>query len=402
MLKLFFLTREYADTHRADVVDLFGKHLPELEIESDLFSLTKEKNPTWLGGQFVGWRVPKNRALQWLMEIFFPLLMPFSAALYRADALMIRDKAFAGCIALMMGKLLGKPVYYWMSFPFPEGYSELARLKNGSILGLVHHCRAKITTFLLYRVVLPRVQHAFVQSEAMKSMLIQRSIAADRMTPIPMGVNISKLTALQLPTRTTQNINQNLLVYIGTLERPRRMDILLEMMALLRVEYPSLRLLLIGDASDTAGRAWFQHRIAETKTADCVEVTGWLPMEQAWQRANSAVLGLSPFPPGELFDVASPTKVGEYLALGIVAVANNNPDQAFVLNESKAGLCVPYSAQGFADGVKAVLGSPEIIARSLKAGPIYIQQHRSYTTLASLVADRLLLEFHLRTEFKGK
>ena len=63
------------------------------------------------------------------------------------------------------------------------------------------------------------------------------------------------------------------------------------------------------------------------RPANHVLLTGWLPQPAALGYAVRAEVGLSPIPRGTLFDVSSPTKLVEYLALGIPGVANDIPDQ---------------------------------------------------------------------------
>jgi glycosyltransferase involved in cell wall biosynthesis len=115
-----------------------------------------------------------------------------------------------------------------------------------------------------------------------------------------------------------------------------------------------------------------------------------LPMREAWALAASADCGVSPIPPGPLFDVSSPTKLVEYLALGLPAVATRIPDQEKVLRESGAGLCVEFSATELARAIALVLGDPSGWRDLARNGRAYIADHRSYSALSELVAQRLL------------
>ena len=100
-----------------------------------------------------------------------------------------------------------------------------------------------------------------------------------------------------------------------------------------------------------------------------------------------AEVGLSPIPRGPLFDVSSPTKLVEYLALGIPSVANDIPDQAQVIDESGAGLCVPMQAPDFAEATLRLLGDPALAARLGQRGPDWVRANRSYDILARRVAQ---------------
>ena len=100
----------------------------------------------------------------------------------------------------------------------------------------------------------------------------------------------------------------------------------------------------------------------------------------------AATAGLSPIPRGTLFDVSSPTKLVEYMALGIPGVATDIPDQQHVLADSGAGLCVPMEAGAFRDAVLEVLGNPETARNFAVRGPGYVQAHRTYAVLGARVA----------------
>jgi glycosyltransferase involved in cell wall biosynthesis len=99
-----------------------------------------------------------------------------------------------------------------------------------------------------------------------------------------------------------------------------------------------------------------------------------------------ADVGLSPIPRGTLFDVSSPTKAAEYLALGLPCVGNDIPDQQLVLEQSGAGLCVPMEAQPFAAACLSVLQQPDLAAKLRANGPPWVAAHRSYQVLAHSVA----------------
>ena len=118
-----------------------------------------------------------------------------------------------------------------------------------------------------------------------------------------------------------------------------------------------------------------------------MNITGWLPTAQAWQIIRSAEVALSPFPRGELLDSASPTKVPEYLALGIPVVCNDNPDQQATIDACGAGSCVPFTAADFAAAVLYWLRlSADERSQRLLVGKDHVRQHRDYPLLAQELA----------------
>jgi glycosyltransferase involved in cell wall biosynthesis len=304
----------------------------------------------------------------------------------------------------LAARFKGLPFYYWMSFPMPEGQIALARergLSAGLMKFLFPWLRGRVGRFLLYRVVLPGADHVFVQSHRMKEDMVAQGINPEKMTPVPMGVDIVDIDPKQLaPVDDPRLAGRRVLVYLGTQDRPRRIEVLFEMLALLKEKVPNVLLVLVGDTEDTVHRNWLRQQAVAAGVADDVLWTGWLPMKEGWRYITAAEVGLSPFPRGFLLDSASPTKVPEYLALGIPVVCNDNPDQASVIGSSGAGYCVPYTAEGFADAVLAILDADDERRRAMREGGMsFVTQQRDYRMLGESLA--LQYEGLLRSPVRG-
>jgi glycosyltransferase involved in cell wall biosynthesis len=84
--------------------------------------------------------------------------------------------------------------------------------------------------------------------------------------------------------------------------------------------------------------------------------------------------------------VSSPTKLVEYLALGIPGVANDIPDQKLMLEASGAGLCVPMDADAFAAATLHILRDRAAAAQFAERGPAWVRRHRAYGILGRQVA----------------
>jgi glycosyltransferase involved in cell wall biosynthesis len=121
--------------------------------------------------------------------------------------------------------------------------------------------------------------------------------------------------------------------------------------------------------------------------SDAVEFTGWLPIGAGWQRICNADVCVSPVPRGDVLDTGSPTKLVEYMALGLPCIGNDNPDQRLVLEQSQAGwLVTGHTAHGYATAILEILNDQVASASRAAKGPAYIAAHRSYRVLAERVA----------------
>jgi glycosyltransferase involved in cell wall biosynthesis len=223
----------------------------------------------------------------------------------------------------------------------------------------------------------------------MREDVAAEGIAIGQMTPVPMGADMEHIARLAVvPSSDPRLTGKRVVVYLGTLDRTRRIDFLFEVVQKVLPRFPDLLLVLAGEAPEEIDRIWLNERAMELGVDHAVLKTGWLPTEQAWKYVKAAEIGLSPFRPSYLLDSASPTKAVEYLALGIPAIANDQPDQAKVLGESRAGICVPYSVDDFADAIMTILQNPQLAADMSERGPVYVRACRSYDTLGRMVAGK--------------
>lgn len=315
---------------------------------------------------------------------------------WRADArkyaaYQVRDMPVVAAAVLVIARLRRVPFFYWMSYPIPEGQIALARdrgLRAGWMKFLYPWVSGRVGVFLLRHWVLPRADHVFVQSPRMRDELAADGLPASRMTPVPMGVDVEALLALGLSALPDPQLTgRRVLGYLGTTDRPRQIEKLFDMLALVRQRVPNALLLIVGDTEDEVHRQWLQQQAQAAGVQDSVVFAGWQPTHQAWRMILNAEVALSPFPRGHLLDSASPTKVPEYMALGIPVVCNDNPDQAEAVLSSGAGVCVPCTPQQFADAVVQLLAmDASRRAEMTAAGQAYVERHRDYRHIAGLVA----------------
>lgn len=391
-LRILFLLRDALPAFRPDVDVLFGRALPTLGITSDLVGMADERksaDPHWPGGR--QYACPWRRGT---LKREFSRLLQYarSIPLGRQGYALIqaRDTLRGGLIGLLAARLARKPFVYWMSFPFVESFAERAKeiaRTRGPLAALPFQARAWLARWVFYGVLVRQADHIFVQSASMQAFMHCRGVPQEKMTPVPMGVDIDAIRPeTVIAAREGRLLGRRVLVYLGALAYARRSEFLLEVVAAVRATTPEVLLILAGDASSDDERAWIRTQISEAGLSDHVWLTGWLPQAEALPLVKAAEVGLSPIPRGELFDVSSPTKAQEYLALGIPCVGNDIPDQRWVLEESGAGYCVPMKVTAFAEAIQSLLDNPATAASMGARGPDFIRRTRAYPRLAEDVA----------------
>ncbi|HEY6451293.1 MAG TPA: glycosyltransferase [Steroidobacteraceae bacterium] len=300
------------------------------------------------------------------------------------DALQVRDKFVIASIAVLVARLRGLRFFFWLSFPFPEADLIRARERLARQPAFAR-LRGALSGWLLYHWILPRADHAFVQSEVMKQDFVDRGLNALRLTAVPMGVDLGDIPPS--PNAVQRQAGSDILLgYLGALDADRQLHMLVDMLADLRRSGMPVHLLLIGDAYKPEDRELLLRRAAECAVLPFLEITGLLPRLEALRRMKQVDIALSPIYPSPMYRVASPTKLVEYLALELPVVANDHPEQRRILEASGAGVCAPWGSRHFARGVRWLMQRTPTQRSEMGArGRAWVEQHRTY----SKIADRL-------------
>ena len=162
----------------------------------------------------------------------------------------------------------------------------------------------------------------------------------------------------------------------------RQLDFLLKAFAVAAEDRPSVKLVFVGISEQPADVEFLESEVARMRLTEQVVFVGFLPREQALSYVRAASVCVSPIPANPVFDVASPTKILEYMALARPVVANDQPDQRQVLRESGAGICTPYDAGSFGKALIRLLDHPEEAREMGAKGRRYVKRTRTYAAIA--------------------
>ena len=134
-------------------------------------------------------------------------------------------------------------------------------------------------------------------------------------------------------------------VYVGDLRTSRGLRDMVEAIAATVDDATPWRLDLVGRVA-AADRDWFDERLARPD-ARLIRWHGMLPPTQSWQIAGGADVGLCLLADTPAFRDAMPSKVYEYLAMGMPTVATPLPRVRELVEDTGAGVIV--------DGVPATV-----------------------------------------------
>jgi len=393
-VRILFLLYDALPAFRPDVSVLFGKELPKQGIGSDLLGQLASEDKraqalVWPAGSVFLHGLNKQGLLHQLMRPFLDLAMVWRLN-PQHDVIQVRDKIRTGLLGLIVARLTGRKFTYWMSFLFAEGFKlryQQVGLSRGRWVATFNWLRAQCAGWIYYYVLAPRVDHLFVQSDAMLEFMRKKGVASTKMTAVPMGVDVEVFSAIsRAQTVPPELAGRRVIAYLGVVGKSRNSGFLLDILVAVQQRVPDVFLLVVGDGASDDEKAWFRSEILARQLEKSVLLTGWMPQLQALPLLKCAEVGLSPIPRDYLFDTSSPTKAVEYLALGIPCVGSDSPDQKLVIEQSGGGICVPMDVTSFSDAVLKLLADPGDAKDRGVRGQAWVAQHRSYQAIAAKVA----------------
>jgi glycosyltransferase involved in cell wall biosynthesis len=398
--RLLVLSSDPFPPTRVDVAVLFGEELAgrghqidyilQSEADCDRGYITR-----WGGGTV--WvaptnsrhsllaRLAKHAAGIWNDARVFKLLRG-----NQYDAIEVKDKFIGGVLAVLAARLFRKRFVYWLSFPFPEFY--LTQARDGlAPYPLLYRLRGLGFQVMLYKILLPAADHVFVQSEEMRRAVAAHGIPLSKLTAVPMGIKLDGGTSTPAATpRRRIPEGQSCFMYLGSLSRERRIDFLLRVLARVLRRAPDARLYLVGKGELPGDEEFIQQEAERLGVTNSVVFTGQLPRQAAFEYVQDADVCVSPIFPTPIFNMASPTKLVEYMAMGKAVVANTHPDQKLLIDESGCGYCVPWDEDAFADAILKLMRAPELARSMGERGRRYVIEHRSYGVIATTVERAML------------
>jgi glycosyltransferase involved in cell wall biosynthesis len=399
-MRVLFVPREQYPTDRVRINVLFGRELLSRGHQIDVVMQAASESVAagrhdWYGRTlFVG---PTDsgdgvfhRARKYWLSIRHDLQRLLAARRDRYDAILVSDKFIIGFLAAFIARFRGLKYIFWLTFPYPE-IDLLGARERTARYPAIARIRGMLSGWALYKWILRRADYVFVQTERMKETVCAHGVPPHKVSPIVSGFDLSAIALASPGEAATQARPAVQLAYLGTLSSDRHLEVLIDMLAQLKASGVAAKLTFVGHADRSRDRQFLEQRAAELGVADAIEITGFLPQREAWRRVAEADICLSPIWRSPIYDVGSPTKLVEYMAMGMPVVANDHPEQRLVLRESRAGVCVPWSGRHFARAVRWLMRlSPAERAAMGAKGRVWVEANRTYARIADDVERRCL------------
>ncbi len=170
------------------------------------------------------------------------------------------------------------------------------------------------------------------------------------------------------------------LIYIGQISYIRNMNFMIDVLNELPTD---VELMLVGPPQQEFVVKDMKKHAKKLGVEDRVVFIGSVDKSEIPKYITSAHVGISAIPPLEAFKMSSPTKVVEYLSLGVPVVANKEiEDQRYVIEKSGGGFAVKYDVENFAKAVDKLLSDRETREKMGGLGKKWIRENRNYKQLA--------------------
>lgn len=210
-----------------------------------------------------------------------------------------------------------------------------------------------------------------------------RSNPKYKWTLIPLGINTKKVVSL--PVNDTKS---NSLVYCGVISRYHQLDLVFDVIAELKKEYPQIRLNLIGSGPD---EEYYKKLAVERKLTQNIIFHGFLEENEHFSSlmANN-ILGIALYRDEENFmKYTEPAKVKFYLMYGIPAIISKVPQIAFELDQRNVSFAVDNDTATIVNIVKKYLQDRTMQECFKKNIQTYVQSVNTTLLLKQVFQDNL-------------
>ncbi|EGA68791.1 glycosyl transferase group 1 [Vibrio sinaloensis DSM 21326] len=321
-MEVAFLSREEFPSYREDVATLIESELSS-HCDIKFFARSKvtdeksiEKNNDYKFTKDYG-KGSLARKLNKISQLVLLIKFCNYMVKHRASIAIVRDDPFSAMVVILLSKLFGFEFCYWVSFLNGEMLRDDAMRRKSRIRMMLAYWTLSLETF-----VFRQASNAIFQSEPMQEYFESRYSRKFKSIAIPMGADFINAERFKSNKRVPYSIS-----YIGSMDLSRNIDFVIDTFALVKEEIPTSKLFLIGGSVRKDSEERVKEYIDQKGLTSSIILTGHIDREKAWELLSSSSISISYVPRNSFFDVSSPTKFVESIALGVPVVASDIPDQ---------------------------------------------------------------------------
>jgi len=179
------------------------------------------------------------------------------------------------------------------------------------------------------------------------------------------------------------------IVYVGDMSKYREPKFILEVFSIVLDECKNVDLLFIGGSKSEI--SLLKELSIKIGLRDKVNFAGFQPYKKIPELLFECDIGVSSIPPIDIYFDSTPTKLMEYMAMGMPVVANEEiNDHKKVLERSGGGQLVTYTPKSFASAIIWLLKNPDMAKTIGNNGKRWIRQNRTYRHVSKIIEAKYL------------
>lgn len=324
-------------------------------------------------------KIPKTVMRMWsVLKIFKE---------HKYNIILIRDDVFDGLVGFYIKKTYDVKFIFMLSNPVEQEWEYHKMFPHNPYFldYLVSRFNKFIATRLLHEadLIIPI-------SKWLGEHLVAQGIPKAKILPVPEGIDVKALRnedGQGISKKYNLN-NLEVIIYIGTLGKGRRLELLIRAFSEVKKKRDDVKLLIVGEGD---GKEDLK-KIGLELGIDCdVIYTGQVPQDEVPSFIAASDIGISPVPPFSFYKMSSPIKMFEYMAMAKPVIANEEiPEHKDVIEQSGGGILVGFTPEAFADAIIELLDNPERAEEIGKNGQDWIAMNRTYEIMARRLEDELL------------
>lgn len=381
-MKILYICREDLPTYRPDVHTLIECGLSQhcqLTIVASVGELN-ENNPA------VDYQsVSTNRVFTKLLghkltKVIGKFFISFNLVRKRNyDLVIVRDNAFLAALMLLVSKVYNFHSSFWLSILIGDLIISKPKARTNKFYGIYTKFYKLIETLAKNKSDL-----LIAQSEAMRISFINNIDIKGDVIAVPMGIDEVELSKFRVETK----ISEQTIGYLGAVDTGRNIELLLDVIMLLleKDKFSNAKLKIVGGSENKTAEDELRREIVKRGLSKQVVLTGTLSRHDAWEEISKCEVCISYIPRSALYDVSSPTKLVEYLALGKKVVANDIPDQKTLLDGLKTGTICGSDINSISEAIELELEKKMEQGEVLRVREELLNL-RGYSFLSSNLAD---------------
>lgn len=351
---------------RTEIAEVFGKYLSQKH-------------------QFISMHMKKSVKQHFFWNgIEFYLLPPYNffkrtfqlLRSHKFDAIFTRNHPFLLLFGWILKIIYGIPLIFHFTVPYRFITVEVYKWYHPKYLvGIFFHIL--ILKIMKYtNLILPT-------SEWMEKYLISQKINPNKLFVFPNGTNLS----LFKPKKYLSSLKNPKFIYIGIIDKRRKLDILIYAMKIVTETIKNAHLLMVGKGTAIENLKKITIKLNLEKN---ITFIGLVPYKKVPDYISNTHIALCPLPPNYCYKLSTPLKLFEYMSCSRPVIANKEiPTHLKTIKESKSGLLVDYTPESFAKAMLKLCQNPEKSKVMGINGRKWVEKNRSYKKLASDFEKRI-------------